>query len=112
VTVFTDPRSGKWRLQRPWRQWSTPKFEVAANSPVAAGIDGEAARLDPPLEFRIRPAALRVRIARQHPGASPSAAMPHGLLLGIKALALIAIGRPPAPRAHSLDATATRGTDA
>jgi diacylglycerol kinase family enzyme len=111
VTVFTDPRSGKWRLQRPWRQWSTPRFSVASTGPVAAGIDGEAARLDPPLEFRIRPAALRVRIARHHPGASPSAAMPQGLLMGIKSLALMVIGRPPSPKAHSLDATLTGDID-
>jgi diacylglycerol kinase family enzyme len=111
VTVFTDPRSGK-RLQRPWRQWSTPRFTVAGTGPVAAGIDGEAARLDPPLEFKIRPAVLRVRIARQHPGASPSAAMPHGLLLGTRALALMVFGRPPALKAHSLDATTGSGPGA
>lgn len=109
VTVFTDPRSGKGRLQRPWRQWSAPRFEVAGKGPVPAGIDGEAARLEPPLEFRIRPAALRVRIARQHPGASPSAAMPRGLLLGTKALALMVIGRPPAVKAHSLGPATSQG---
>ena len=43
---------------------------------MAAGIDGEATHLDPPLRFRIRPGALRVRIAPQHPGASPSALEP------------------------------------
>jgi len=58
------------------QQWITPTFEIEADSPVAAGIDGEALRLDPPLEFRIRPGALRVRIAPHHPGASPSALEP------------------------------------
>jgi hypothetical protein len=33
---------------------------------VHAGIDGEAVELRPPLEFVIRPRALRVRIARRH----------------------------------------------
>jgi hypothetical protein len=58
----------------------------------AAGIDGEAARLDPPPRFRIRPGALRVRIARAHPGASPSAAMPEGAWEGARTLARIAFG--------------------
>ena len=57
-------------------QWTTPTFEIASGAPVAAGIDGEATHLDPPLRFRIRPGALRVRIAPQHPGASPSALEP------------------------------------
>jgi amphi-Trp domain-containing protein len=47
--------------------------------PIAAGIDGEALLLDVPLEFRIRPKVLRVRVARQHPGASPSAMAPEGV---------------------------------
>ena len=59
--------------QRPVRQWSAPTFEVRADQPVPAGIDGEALRLDPPLRFSIRSLVLRVRIAPQHPGASPSA---------------------------------------
>ena len=58
------------------QEWAAPSFEVQSDEPIAAGIDGEAARLDPPLRFRTRPQALRVRIAPQHPGASPSAAMP------------------------------------
>ena len=44
-------------------EWTTPSLEVEANHSVAAGIDGEAVRLEPPLRFRTRPAALRVRIA-------------------------------------------------
>ena len=80
------------RPQRPWREWSTPEFEVDADGPVAAGIDGEAMKLDPPLRFRIRPGVLRVRIARAHPGASPSAAIPEDSWEGIRALARIAAG--------------------
>ena len=72
-------------------EWSAPAFEVRSDSPVAAGIDGEAAKLDPPLRFRIRPQALRVRIAPQHPGASPSAAMPTGFWDAIRAVVRIAI---------------------
>ena len=39
--------------------------------------------LDPPLRFRIRPAVLRVRIAHQHPGASPAALVPEGVSAGL-----------------------------
>ena len=56
--------------------WTAPEFEIRSESAVPAGIDGEAAQLDPPLRFRSRPSALRVRIARSHPGASPSASLP------------------------------------
>src|SRR5215204_3474295 len=37
--------------QRPWREWSTPDFEVDSDQPVPAGVDGEALKLDPPLLF-------------------------------------------------------------
>jgi len=72
-------------------EWSAPSFEVRSDRAVAAGIDGEAAKLDPPLRFRTRPQALRVRIAPQHPGASPSAAMPMGLWDAVCAVFRIAI---------------------
>jgi hypothetical protein len=58
------------------QQWTVPTFEIDANGSVAAGIDGESLRLTPPLLFRVRPGALRARIAPQHPGASPSALEP------------------------------------
>ena len=79
--------------QRPMRQWSAPTFEVRADQPVPAGIDGEALRLDPPLRFSIRSLVLRVRIAPQHPGASPSAPLPEGFVDGIRELGRIAAGR-------------------
>jgi diacylglycerol kinase family enzyme len=81
--------------QRPWREWTAPTFEVDADSPVPSGIDGEAVRLEPPLRFHIRPGVLRVRIAPQHPGASPSAMLPETLGQGARALARIAIGHDP-----------------
>ena len=37
------------------QQSTADQFEVGSDSQVAAGIDGEAAMLDPPLRFRIRP---------------------------------------------------------
>jgi diacylglycerol kinase family enzyme len=84
-----DPAS-----RRPWREWTAPAFEVSADRTVPAGVDGEAMRLEPPLRFRTRPGVLRVRVARRHPGASPSASLPEGLGPSIRALARIAAGRP------------------
>jgi diacylglycerol kinase family enzyme len=100
ITVASLPAGGLRFIQRPWREWSTPSFEVDADGPIAAGIDGEAVTLDTPLRFRILPAALRVRIAAAHPGASPSAAMPEGAWGTVRALARIAMGRAPNPQAR------------
>ncbi len=95
ITVASAPTGkGQGRLaQRPWREWSAPDFDVRAEHPVPAGIDGEAVTLDPPLRFRIRPGVLRVRIARLHPGASPSAAVPENAWEGVVELARIAAAR-------------------
>jgi diacylglycerol kinase family enzyme len=98
ITVFGAPRTtsatGR-RAQPPWREWTAPTFEVDSDRAIPAGIDGEAAELAPPLRFRIHHAALRVRIARTHPGASPSAMQPQGGWDGIRALAALAAGRDP-----------------
>ena len=104
ITVVGAP-SGRGEnaraLQRPWREWSAPAFEVDADRPVPAGIDGEALILDPPLRFEIRPGVLRVRISPRHPGASPSAQAPEGVRAGLVELARIAFsgrGTDPRPR--------------
>jgi diacylglycerol kinase family enzyme len=97
ITIAGAPhnRGGGRLAQRPWREWTAPAFEVDADHIVAAGIDGEAVKLQPPLRFRIRPGVLRVRIAPGHPGASPSAALPEGMWPSARALARIAVGRDP-----------------
>ena len=100
ITVLGEPSGGGEGgrlLQRPLREWSAPGFEVDADRPVPAGIDGEALMLDPPLRFHIRPAVLHVRIARKHPGASPSAGAPEGVRAGLVELARIAFGRDQKP---------------
>jgi hypothetical protein len=97
IAVASAPDAGRRFFQRPWREWSTPVFEVDADGPIAAGIDGEGVTLDAPLRFRILPAALGVRIAAAHPGASPSAAMPEGAWETVGALARITIGKAPRP---------------
>jgi diacylglycerol kinase family enzyme len=48
-----------------WREWTTPRLVVGAPAPVAVGVDGEALTLQPPLEFGLRPGALRVRVPRR-----------------------------------------------
>ncbi len=95
ITVLGAPTGSGRLAQRPWRDWAAPAFEVDAEHPVAAGIDGEAAELQPPLRFQVCPGVLRVRVARRHPGASPSATLPDGLVQSARALARIAIGRDP-----------------
>ena len=77
------------------QQWSTAAFEVVSAKPVPVGVDGEAMALGPPVHFRIRPGALRVRISPRHPGASPSAMHPDHAGDGFRALAAIAAGRLP-----------------
>ena len=100
-----------WRRllpRRAWDTWASPEFEVLSADGVPAGVDGEAMVLHSPLRFRSRPAALRVRIAPQHPGASPSAARPANPWQGFRKLLSIATGRPGAEapagrRAHAVE---------
>jgi diacylglycerol kinase family enzyme len=56
-----------------FRQWEPDTLLVEAAGPVPVGVDGEALVLDPPLRFRSRPAAVRVRIPLHAPGTSPAA---------------------------------------
>lgn len=50
------------------RAWSATSLAVGAPATLHAGIDGEAVELGPPLEFMIRPGALRVRMPRRGSG--------------------------------------------
>jgi diacylglycerol kinase family enzyme len=97
ITVVDPPGSRGTPRRRPWRQWSTTEFVVSADQPIPAGIDGEAAILRSPAQFRVRPGVLRVRVAAHHPGASPSAVEPVGALAALRALVRIAAGRSPVP---------------
>jgi hypothetical protein len=103
IAVASPPGEGQRLIDRPWQEWSAPAFEVDADGPIAAGIDGEAVTLDAPLRFKVLPAALRVRIAAAHPGASPSAAMPEGAWETVRALAQIAIGGSPREQPQGKD---------
>jgi diacylglycerol kinase family enzyme len=61
IILLDTPRAGS----SPGRNWTATRLEVTASGPVAAGVDGEAVELVPPLRFAIRPRALRVRIPRR-----------------------------------------------
>jgi diacylglycerol kinase family enzyme len=58
IIVLDKLRAGR----DPAHAWTAERLEVTAPAPVHAGIDGEAIDLVPPLEFAIRPGALRVRV--------------------------------------------------
>jgi diacylglycerol kinase family enzyme len=90
ITVIGS-REDRRKRGRRIEEWVANAFDVQSERQVAAGIDGEAVLLDPPLRFRTRPQALRVLIAPQHPGASPSARMPPGPWSGFRGLAHAAI---------------------
>lgn len=96
VAVIADPasRPGSTRLQHLWSEWVAPTFEIDSDTDLNAGIDGEAATLTAPVRFEIRHQVLRARIARRHPGASPSADVPDGALDSVRALFRIALGQP------------------
>lgn len=76
-------------------EWSATDFAVDSDGPVPVGVDGEALVLTTPLRFRSRPGALRVRVAPGHPGASPSAAQPDGVVDALRRLVRIAAGVDP-----------------
>jgi diacylglycerol kinase family enzyme len=105
ITVLGPPPERGGRSQRPWREWSAPAFEIRAARPVPAGIDGEALTLEPPLRFVIRPGVLHVRIARAHPGASPSAGIPDGPWQMARGLARIAAGKASRPELETTTTT-------
>jgi diacylglycerol kinase family enzyme len=77
------------------RSWTAPSFQVGATGPVPAGVDGEACVFEPPLHFTVRPGALRCRIARHHPGASPAAFAPDRFWTTAGIIAGVALGRDP-----------------
>src|SRR2546423_1611475 len=77
-----------------WLEWTDTSFVVRSGEPVEVGIDGEAMLLDPPIEFRTIPGALRMRIPPHAPGYSPAAAAPRPGWSTMRALLRTAAGRP------------------
>jgi diacylglycerol kinase family enzyme len=84
---------GQARRFHGWREWTAAQFEVFSAKAVAAGIDGEAVILEPPLRFRIKPSSLRIRLPPSAPGLSPAALSPGLTSTSIRDLWTIAAGR-------------------
>ena len=76
-----------------WREWTAEQFVVDSAQTVAAGIDGEAVTLEPPLRFRVTPSALRVRLPPAAAGHSPAALNPGFTRAALGELLRIAVGR-------------------
>jgi diacylglycerol kinase family enzyme len=77
-----------------WTDFATPTFTVDSDRPIEAGVDGEALLLDPPLEFRCLPGALRVRMPSHAPGYSPAALAAPSTWWTLSALFRTVAGRP------------------
>jgi diacylglycerol kinase family enzyme len=90
IVDFEPPIPGPESSAGRYRELRQTELEVESDDPIPLGVDGESLTMESPLRFRIRPKALRVRIAHSHPGASPSAEVPKGALSGLKALLRIA----------------------
>ena len=91
VVDFEPPIPGPESSAGRYNELRLPELEIECDAPIPLGVDGESLTMESPLRFRIRPGALRVRIAHAHPGASPSAEVPKGLLSGLRALLRIAL---------------------
>jgi diacylglycerol kinase family enzyme len=60
--------TGRLRTAPAWAQWNSAALTVDSPLPlIAAGVDGESITLEPPLEFRVAPKALRVLVPAQVP---------------------------------------------
>jgi diacylglycerol kinase family enzyme len=96
--LVTLELAGHISRARGWRAWTaTSEIVDSSVAPVAAGIDGEAVSLQPPLRFELCPAALRVRVARHAPGASPAALADRVSEGRIRKLRDVALGREVGP---------------
>jgi diacylglycerol kinase family enzyme len=94
-TLITAELSGQLARFRGYRTWEADEFVVGSDKAlVEVGVDGEALRLPPPLRFRSLPAALRVRIPLDAPGAAPAALAPRGAGQSVRALFRVLSGRP------------------
>ncbi len=93
VVDFHPPVGGKTSEAARYRELALSELEVDADGPIPLGVDGESLTMEPPLRFRIRPRALRVRISHNHPGASPSADVPRGAFSALRALLDVAFAR-------------------
>jgi diacylglycerol kinase family enzyme len=81
--------------RQPLQQWAMTEFTIESDGDIPLGVDGEALTMPSPVTLLIRPGVLRVRIAPQHPGASPAYAQPTGFRDAIRRLIHISAGADP-----------------
>jgi diacylglycerol kinase family enzyme len=74
--MFARAALGRLSTSAGFNAWTRTRFEVTSDSPIAAGVDGEAVQLKSPAVFEISPGALQVRIPLTAVGRSPAAFVP------------------------------------
>jgi diacylglycerol kinase family enzyme len=74
--LFALESAGRARTFGGWLEWSAPTFSVESSTAIAAGVDGEAITIAPPLRFESVPGALAVLLPPSAAGASPAALSP------------------------------------
>lgn len=92
VAVVHEPGlTGPVRVLR----WQAPTFELDSAGPLAAGLDGEALELEPPVQFKILAGVLRVRMPVHAVGASPAGRRPRLTRRTLERLRDLSLGRVP-----------------
>jgi diacylglycerol kinase family enzyme len=92
-----------------FEEWEAESFRVDSDTPIAAGVDGEALSMDPPLEFVIHRHALRVRTPLHAPGWAPAALAQARGRFTVVDLVRVVIGRPSHSRPTAVSADAPPG---
>ncbi|MFW2336090.1 diacylglycerol/lipid kinase family protein [Ilumatobacter sp.] len=64
VTAVAAGRGADGVEGRAVRQWETDRIVLESDSPILAGLDGEALTFESPLEIRLQPKALRVLVPK------------------------------------------------
>jgi len=91
--LLTLSAVGQRRRSPYWHEFTAESFEVRSRSgSIAAGVDGEALVLESPLEFRIHPRGLRLRLPRDN---ATAATRRRARDVDARRLVAIALGLPP-----------------
>ncbi|UDY36740.1 diacylglycerol/lipid kinase family protein [Dermatobacter hominis] len=76
-------------------RWEAPTFTIESGDEVLGGLDGEARSFPAPVEFRIKPSVLTVRIPLDAVGVSPAALRPRLTRKTFDRMVALAAGKPP-----------------
>ena len=96
LATRTLARGGRAPGDGGWAQWTTTDLRVDASLPeLPAGIDGEAATLATPLQFRVLPLALRVLVPPALGGRAPRVRLQR--VSTVRRLLRVAAGSAPGP---------------